>query len=315
MERFKVISLLGALGVLAGITGCGHSVSGSVATPQKAPATMIVIHRQGFSMQIPRTWQKDVTVREASTAGTNLGNLLPLTPAPSAGSRVLTRYSGSPWFSEFIISGTVWLTEVSASNNYYTLQINAPLHASSAELHRVAESIHAPPVATATDIVHFMRKRDQHDSHALSFSTAMIGMDTQWVLAGGNFATAQEEFALFRTVDGGQRWSLMASSVKHDGPFPNLLGRTTLFFETSNNGILAESTGFGSGLLVYRTTDGGRTWQSEPIAHTGMPNSNVAPTIQRETDGNLTLKVPLTSGKIFRAVSDNGGQTWLPTGA
>lgn len=318
---------LGTAGCLLTLAGCGQQAVGgapSAATTQQmsVPASRkaghprtVRIRRGGISVRVPRAWRAAVTLTITSTTGINAMDLLPLTPNTTHS--LVSSTDRSPWFAEALATDTLQLTEVTAAGRYDSLRIAIPAGASATTIHQVEASIVTPPVATATDIVSLLTQRLAHDPHAMtSVSRSQVGTENRWILVGGNPATAQEQFALFHTTNGGQSWSLAASSQNGSlsaGDFPNMLGTPTVFFWTPNDGLIAETSGFASGLMVYRTTDGGRQWAPVTVAHAGAtPDSTVAPTIERRSSGALDLIVKLTSGLEFHAVSTDNGQIWTP---
>lgn len=202
-----------------------------------------------------------------------------------------------------------------SGGDLYQLDVTAPV-AQRALVHRVVKTLKLPAPATATTLVH------QFNAHHAapdgpSYVRTTLG-PSRWLLVFGDPATAMENYDLFHSADGGRRWTLVNATpfvtAPHTAPrvFPGSLGQPAMLFWTANDGILAEATGFSpQGLLLYRTSNAGYTWQLQAIGPqnqiTGGPRPHVT-----DHQGMLTVSVQLKSVQIFRTTSTNGGKTWNP---
>ena len=263
-------------------------------------------------MRTPANWAEGRQVRITETPVTADNNILLLPQTlPSSGDGVTSNSNNrSAFFTEEIqaASGKAYLQlgELSSSGDYYNLTIQVPEDQMST-LKKVAASLQTPPVATATDVVNLMKK------NSFVLSSSQVGTDDQWILTGGNPATAQEEFALYRSTNGGHTWTLERfTSFQAANDFMGLVGVPTIFFWTSQDGIIAESSGVTPSLLVYRTTDGGKTWATVKVSPPHPPTGGTAPTVSQKPNGALEISVPTQSGTVFRALSTDGGETWSP---
>jgi photosystem II stability/assembly factor-like uncharacterized protein len=138
--------------------------------------------------------------------------------------------------------------------------------------------------------------------------------DTVFVCALGRATGPQEERGVFRTTDGGRNWQRVlfvnpdtgCSGLSMDPRNPNLLLAGT--WEVVMHTWAMFSGGPGSG--VYRSKDGGTTW--ERLAHQGLPKPPVgkidvaiAPSDARRM---FALIQTPDQGSLWR--SDDGGDTW-----
>ena len=227
----------------------------------------------------------------------------------------LSPKNASPFFEEQLESGgdyggnaSLQLGEIGSDGIFYSLQINVPL-TDAAELRKVASSARIPPVATATDVVQFMSQTPE----AGAISRTAVG-PARWELVGGNVGTAQEEFALYASTDGGTTWTL--ERWTHDSSeFMGLTGVAAVYFWTPQDGIIAESSDFSNRLQLFRSTDGGRTWSTVPAPSLGHPDGVSPPTFSRNPDGALTITARTVTGSRLRIVSTDGGRTWVSASA
>ena len=108
----------------------------------------------------------------------------------------------------------------------------------------------SPPIAGADEI------------RAIWFADGSVG----WMLAGGPPGTGAATFELIRTSDGGQTWQPMSLALPAD--VASLAGEMYIQFLDAQTGWLvvkqATSSLFSLGTL-FRTTDGGQTWQRLPL--------------------------------------------------
>lgn len=117
---------------------------------------------------------------------------------------------------------------------------------------------------------------------AISFLAANVGF---------GLGTGGDGSAVLRTVDGGHSWRLVG---RVPGP-PEEQGGPELAFATPSVGLAVNGAG-----ILYRTTDGGRTWRREPLGR--APLSAVA------LDGRMGCAV----GGHAAYTTHDGGATWRP---
>lgn len=307
---FGLLSLGCALSLA--LAGCGqvHSKPHGSATH--------TIRMGDLSVRVPHSWRKghQVTIAETPVTSGYDATLLPKTMPDSGPGIPSNPYNESPYFVETMqFSGGkayLQLGELTSSGRYYTLNIQVPANQTST-LGKVAKTISVPPPATPTAVVKLMQK-DAAAGGALSFTTAHVGAADRWILTGGNPATVQEPFALYHSTDGGRTWTLQRfTTFRGSDDFMGLEGSPAIFFWTPADGLIAESTGWSPQLLVYRTTDGGKTWTTIKVSSPGRPDGT-EPTVAREPDGTLVITARVSAGQVFQVASHDGGKTWSPAG-
>ena len=138
--------------------------------------------------------------------------------------------------------------------------------------------------------------------------------DIAYVAAMGHLFGPNDQRGVFRTVDGGQSWQRVlfvdsdtgAVDLIMDPTNPRILYAGTWQVRRTPHSL--ESGGEGSGL--YRSTDGGDTWQNIS-ANEGLPRGiwgAVGITVSPSNNKNLYAMIEATDGGLYR--STDGGQTW-----
>ncbi|MDA8346492.1 MAG: sialidase family protein [Thermaerobacter sp.] len=313
------------------IAGCGysqlptaitkkHSHPSSATKPASKtntpPSTVVAttpeknVSYDGFSLRVPSSWTlgKQIKIYEVPATGEYAGALFPKL-MPDAGPGITSDPGNeSPFFSEQLQvgSGSAFLqvADLGVDGNSYSLQVTVP-SSESALLRAAAASLRYPPIATVKDDVRLIQR-----AQVFSGATATYGPADRWLVIGGNPATMQEQYALFRSTDGGSKWTLLHWTdglVQPD--FPGNLGQPTVFFWSASDGILAVSSAFSSAVWLYRTTDGGTTLTFSTLSVPSQPSK--APAFSRSAQGVLSITVPLASG-TFSASSTDNGKTWVP---
>jgi len=295
--------------LLFSVVGCGYQAANHPKS-KGSPAKYVTVGARGLSLRVPSSWRNHVELTTAAANG-HLSYLLPRTGAAYMYPLSLSPKNASPFFEEQMemagASGgnaSLQLFEIGSDGIFYTLQINVPL-TDAAELRKVASTAHIPPVATATDVVQFMSKTPE----ANVISRTAVG-PARWELVGGNVGTAQEEFALYESTDGGTTWTL-ERWTHGSSEFMGLAGAAAVYFWTPQDGIIAESSDFSNRLQLFRSTDGGRTWSTVPAPLLGHPDGVSPPTISRNPNGSLTITARTVTGSHLRIVSTDGGLTWV----
>lgn len=133
-----------------------------------------------------------------------------------------------------------------------------------------------------------------------------------WGLAGfGGGAAGSQAVDLFRSTDGGQTWSKVASAP----------GSLPLGGQKSGMGWASATTGWVTGcvcaaentVLLSRTQDGGVTWQSQSLTFSGLQAvvTTEPPVFFSATEGILPVTFN-TGGDTILAVyaTHDGGTTW-----
>jgi photosystem II stability/assembly factor-like uncharacterized protein len=138
--------------------------------------------------------------------------------------------------------------------------------------------------------------------------------DIVFVAALGHTFGPNEQRGIFRSKDGGKNWEKIfyrsekagASDLIMDPTNPNILYAG--FWEVYRKPWTLESGGPGGG--VFKSTDGGDTWQ-ELTRNPGLPRTMVGKvgiTVSAANPDRLWAIVEADDGGVFR--SDNAGRTW-----
>lgn len=138
--------------------------------------------------------------------------------------------------------------------------------------------------------------------------------DVAWVAAAGNLWRAGPDRGVYKTTDGGRTWT---KALYVD----SLTGATDLVLDPANPDVLYAATyqrmrapwgfnGGGPGSAIYKTTDGGSTWQKLanglPEGDKGRIGLAIAQTYPRML--LATVEHP-TAGGTYR--TEDGGETWV----
>lgn len=151
----------------------------------------------------------------------------------------------------------------------------------------------------------------------INFTDAAHG----WMLTDQyGVAMGSEPVAVYTTTDGGKDWALAnktdPSAQKPDGslPFPGV--KSGITFRDASTGWVTADLRTGNQVWLYRTGDGGHTWQAQavpvPAAFRDRQMRTCAPRFFDTKNG--VLPVTLTPGydTIFYQTRD-GGLTWAAT--
>ncbi len=314
-RKSSTAALMGLTAAAALLAGCGSTPtrvaknSATTSTPSVPPtqrSSTHVLTAAGLSIRVPDSWQlgRQVIIQATSLTASRAPNLLPIVP-PSEAS------PASPFFSKQ--HGTTGgmsygqLTEITAKGQYLTLQIQVPAR-DAASLKTAMGSVKSPPVVSASKDLRLIETTDT--DHMLSYQAARVGSRDRWVLVGGNPATAQEEFALYRSTDGGKSWSLpVYTTFRGNHVFLGLAGMTSLKFWNPHDGIIAESSGFAQTLVILYTTNGGETWHNASVPKLGAPTGDSPPTIRESASGTLTVSATYPH-RLRTVQSTDGGKEW-----
>ncbi len=141
-------------------------------------------------------------------------------------------------------------------------------------------------------------------------ATAYVAHDTD------TFAPGQR-VAVSRSTDGGRSWTRhdVATLAPGDVSFGRVLavaGETVLLATTQTRAAVFAGVDVASNLVIYRSTDGGRTWSTTPTA-TGVRHAEW-PGLVRSGDGTVHLvwRETTAAGSYFVKVrsSRDDGATW-----
>ncbi|MGK7313070.1 MAG: WD40/YVTN/BNR-like repeat-containing protein, partial [Candidatus Longimicrobiales bacterium M2_2A_002] len=140
---------------------------------------------------------------------------------------------------------------------------------------------------------------------------------TVWVAALGHYGEPNAERGVFRTTDGGESWQKVLFVDESTGAVDLSLDPTNParafagMWDVWRKPWGLKSGGPGSGL--YRTTDGGATWESLKDAP-GLPDGvwgKVGVSVSPVDPQRVFAIIEAEQGGVFR--SDDGGDTWERT--
>ncbi len=150
---------------------------------------------------------------------------------------------------------------------------------------------------------------------------------TGWLLAHVGVGMSHDYVALFKSSDGGQTWSRILDPY-NDGGIQACYKNSLLFTDAKHGWLTGTCSGVAAGVLLFRTTDGGQTWQdvrlpapaSAPDLYTSfdMGCASNFPAFLEPRQGyiavsceHLTEDPRTTDHYLF--FTDDGGETWSST--
>jgi hypothetical protein len=161
---------------------------------------------------------------------------------------------------------------------------------------------------------------DGYDPVALDFVSASRG----WLLESLGAAMQQNPVRLYRSTDGGLRWSLDAKSPRTAGDPPTSSGlplycdKDGLAFASARTGWI---TGYCNSLSVLVTRDGGARWATQPLplSPTLCESAGCEIPAPQPAGGATFLEVTDYPAAAYLLVSRDAGRAWqvesLPAGA
>jgi photosystem II stability/assembly factor-like uncharacterized protein len=163
---------------------------------------------------------------------------------------------------------------------------------------------------------------DGYDPLALDFVSPNRG----WLLESLGAAMQQNPVRLYRSTDGGARWSLIARSPRMagdaatSGGLPMYCDKDGLAFTTARTGwITGYCNSLAEAVLVSR--DGGARWtpESVPVPAGLCESAGCEVPAPQFAGGSTFLQINSYPTAAYLLVSNNAGQTWqvsrLPAGA
>jgi photosystem II stability/assembly factor-like uncharacterized protein len=154
-----------------------------------------------------------------------------------------------------------------------------------------------------------------------STSLAFVDPAHGWFLATGGAAAGSAQYSLYRTTDGGLRWSrlaytdLTAKNPSHGGlPVCDCLYGLS-FRDPQVGWVTGAPLAVERALIFYRTSDGGATWQAQPLP---LPHGfqqfdvSISPPAFFGAIGVLPVAF-IRPNAFVLYLSRDGGASWEPT--
>lgn len=141
-----------------------------------------------------------------------------------------------------------------------------------------------------------------------------IDKDNGWILDHRGAGMMHEEVAMLRTTDGGLTWETVNQADPQNekpGDMPFSGDKSGFTFLNKDTGFLTGYTPVDNSVYLFKTQDGGKTWQDYSFAvgkelEGGQYNS-YPPVFFDDKNGLL----PVGNGEIFAAYTTaDGGKTW-----
>jgi photosystem II stability/assembly factor-like uncharacterized protein len=151
---------------------------------------------------------------------------------------------------------------------------------------------------------------------------ALTFLDDQhgWLLMNPGSGSAADALNVYRTADGGQTWTLAATSADRSSGLPRGCIQTGLAFLDPQTGWLTSSCS-GGPIFLYVTQDGGETWAPGRLQ---PPSDSPAdlfsdcrcvvfpPQFSGEGTGVLPVSILDPHPAALLYLTQDGGQSWIP---
>jgi photosystem II stability/assembly factor-like uncharacterized protein len=142
-----------------------------------------------------------------------------------------------------------------------------------------------------------------------------------WVMADQGAAAGSMAVDIYKTIDGGSSWDKVQSAGPQTQNTPGALpfggDKSGMAFEDMKKGWIGGSQPVSGHSYLYRTTDGGKTWElqdlSIPAAYSRSSVLDFAPKFFNSKDGILPVNLETQTQNIDFFVTQDGGQTWQST--
>ncbi|WP_127533362.1 WD40/YVTN/BNR-like repeat-containing protein [Paenibacillus kobensis] len=134
-----------------------------------------------------------------------------------------------------------------------------------------------------------------------------------WKASYSAYGMFREDTVLYRTTDGGQTWTEIASSNKEDSTLPGGM-KSGIVFTSESDGWMTTNAPWDGRVGLYTTHDGGSTWQEEAVTVPETLQSTqlyvYPPKFASADEGILIIRPVAASSLLY--ITDDGGAHWTP---
>lgn len=134
------------------------------------------------------------------------------------------------------------------------------------------------------------------------------------IVTNGGPAAGSESVEIFATTNGGQNWSVVASTLSGNSGLPNGGLKSGITFKDALNGW-ATGGDYSYRSWLYVTHDGGHTWQKQDLPPNTATFDMTTPPVFFGINGIMPVTVMnngnnSSGSSTMMYVTNNGGQTW-----
>ena len=142
-----------------------------------------------------------------------------------------------------------------------------------------------------------------------------------WMLAGRGAAAGSEAVDIYHSTDGGQTWTKVygidPQNPPQSGGIPFAGDKTGMTFLNNQVGWVTGSEPMEGYVYLFKTTDGGQTWQhvnlNIPSGYANAMIPTYPPRFFNDQQGVLPVVLFTQSGALDFYTTQDGGQTWSST--
>lgn len=171
---------------------------------------------------------------------------------------------------------------------------------------------------------HWMISQTKMPLYAQTVSNVdFVNASTGWILATSTVGSESEQKYIFRTTNGGQSWSSVASSIPPSGQLPYQGTFTNLSFSSATQGWFGTGDMTSASLDLFHSLNGGKTWTKVnlPVPKMFQQQSNAidvsTPVFQGQQGTFVGTYVKLENGADHNYIvvyhTKDGGKTWIPS--